>query len=220
MRKEFREENLEKWEKAISEVFPNGIPEKCEWSNNEEIVKVLNIIGKANLNHTFYPTGGGFDLGGAELSFEKECINLIDGRTLIVVKPEKLVFNSFKNDKLNILSYFRLETRNLEPSGIYDDRCSEYGLEELVCINKSKYVSRDYWDNGVYYDENGNEKEFNLKNDTIATRFFNGAFVIFAKGSIYNEVAHSFNAYDGRHNKMSNEKFRQYIEMIVNKLNK
>lgn len=217
MRKEFREENLEKWQKAILEIFPNGIPEKCEWSNNEEIVKVFNIIGKANLNHTFYPTGGGFDLCGAEPSFERDCINLLDGGTLIVVKPEKLIFNSFKDDKSNIWSYFRLETHNLEPSGIYDDRTSEYGSEELVCINKSQYISRDYWDNGLYYDANGNERKFTRK-DTIATRYFRGAFVIFAKGSIYNKMSYPFDAYDGRHNKMNNETFRQYIEKLFNRL--
>ena len=63
----------------------------------------------------------------------------------------------------------------------------------------------------MYYDEYGNEKKF-TKNDTIAIRYFNGSFVIFSKGSYYNADPGAYNA---RHNKMSSDNFREYINKQI-----
>ncbi|MBU3098279.1 MULTISPECIES: hypothetical protein [Clostridium] len=84
----------------------------------------------------------------------------------------------------------------------------------MVDLGKANYIERKFWDIGFYYDKNGSKKEFS-KMATVVTRYFNGSFVIFAKASTYNRVS---STYDGRHNKMSNERFRKYIQSAVDSL--
>lgn len=213
MKDEFRKKYLPMWIDAINNIFPQGIPERCEWTSIDEIIKVLNVIGKANVNHTFYPTGGGLDLTGVDVSHEKNCIKLYTDGTYDVVKPSKLIFNSFKEDGEGEWSYFRLETYPLEPSKVYEEPYED--SEEVVCIDDNMYIARSYWDMGFYYGEDGMERRFTAR-DTVVTRFLKGSFVIFAKPSIYNKIS---GTYDGRHNRMTDEVFRNYIERAVCKIN-
>lgn len=214
MRADFRNEYLPKWRDAIKNIFPQGIPERCEWTSISEIIKVLNVIGKKNVNHTFYPTGGGLDLIGADVCHEKNCIKLYTGgRAYDVVKPSKLIFNSFKEDCEGEWSYFRLETYPLEPSNVYEEVSGDY--EEVVCIDDNMYIDRGYWDEGFYYGEDGMEKRFTDR-DVVVTRFFKGAFAIFAKPSTYNSIP---DTYDGRHSRMNDELFRSYIERTIQRIN-
>ncbi|WP_143960188.1 hypothetical protein [Litoribacter populi] len=46
------------------------------------------------------------------------------------------------------------------------------------------------------------------------TRWFRGSFVIFCKRSIYNRNP---STYDGRHNKMTTDEFRDYIQRSVDR---
>lgn len=206
----FKEENLYRWGKKIYEIFPNEIPESYIWNDIVEIVKILNIIGENNLNHTFLPTGGGLDLTGADYSEEIGCIKLYFGFIYDIVKPYKLIFHSF-GDSYE-WAYFRLETYELEQSNVYKTKLENN--EEVVDLGNASYIDRKFWDMGFYYDENQNKKEFD-NNATVVTRHFNGSFVIFAKSSIYNRVS---STYDGRHNKMSDERFRKYIRSAVDSL--
>ena len=43
-------------------------------------------------------------------------------------------------------------------------------------------------------------------------RWLSGAFVVFAKGSLYNSITAT---YDARHNQMTAVEFRQYIEGLI-----
>lgn len=157
-----------------------------------------------SLNHAFFPGGGGLDLTGAAQSTEGGCIELHFGGQVEVVKPQKLTFDSF-GDNLE-WAYFRLETGEIEPSGVYENNSFEY--EELTEINPGEYLPRSIWEHGYYgYDENGYEMPL-PKGARVISRCFKGAYVIFAKTSIYNQVP---GTYDGRHNKMSSERFRNYI---------
>ncbi|WP_160680669.1 serine/threonine protein kinase [Clostridium sp. C8-1-8] len=212
--KSFKENNLQKWRIKILEIFNDNVPKRYEWTDINEIIKVLNIIGEENLNHTFFPTGGGLDLSGTGTSSEKDCINLYFGSSLHhdVIKPSKLIFNSFYDDYQ--WAYFRIETCELEPSGVYDTLIRE--SEELMDLGEANYVSRHYWDLGFYHDKQGLEQKLPSK-AAVVTRFFKGSFVIFAKASIYNSVS---GTYDGRHNRMDDERFRKYIETAVDSLNK
>lgn len=212
--KSFKDNNLEKWRMKILEIFSDNVPKRHEWTDIKEIIEILNIIGEQNLNHTFFPTGGGLDLSGAEASSERGCINLCFGSSLHhdVIKPSKLIFNSFYDDYQ--WAYFRIETTELEPSGVYDTLIRE--CEELLDLGDANYVSRHFWDMGYYVDKKGIRKEI-PSDAAVVTRFFNGAFVIFAKASIYNSVS---GTYDGRHNRMDDERFRKYIQTAVDTVNK
>ena len=51
----------------------------------EDIINVLNIIGSIpNLNHMFYPGGGGMDLLKVELATEPDCIALYTGLWILL----------------------------------------------------------------------------------------------------------------------------------------
>lgn len=209
MRDEFIERNLKLWNDKVNEVFEGAVPETYTWTSIEEIVLILNKISGKNLNHVFYPNGGGLDITKVETSHEDGCIKLYCDTTFDVVKPVSLTFNSFNG--LDELSYFRLETSELAPSGVYDNLTSSY--EELVCLDNNRYIDRSYWDAGSYY-EDGVEKKFTDK-DTVVSRIFSGSFVFFAKASLYNRISAT---YDARHNKMSSEQFHDYIKLFANKI--
>ena len=70
-------QNLLQWQEVQEQLFPTTIPAHAEWHNIKDIVSVLQLLGQYNSqNHTFFPDGGGLDLTGANLSYEKDCIEL------------------------------------------------------------------------------------------------------------------------------------------------
>ena len=90
----FKIENENDWKKIHQSIFGDSIPKHLEWTNIDDIIKVLNIIGSIpNSNHLFLPDSGGLDLGGAKLSYEKGCIEL-DLGSAYIVKPKALIFNT------------------------------------------------------------------------------------------------------------------------------
>lgn len=210
-RQSFKEQNLIDWEKTIKDIFSDNVPKVCVWENKNSIVNILNKVSSINsLNHAFFPTGGGQDLEGASLSWEPECINLISGRVYQVLKPEKLIFHSFKEDDQYEWAYFRLETNKLSPTGIYESLYK--GSEELVDLGTNEYANRKVWDQDfLRYDEDGNEIPL-PKKSRLVTRFLEGSFVIFSKASLYNNNP---NTYDARHNEMTDKDFRRHIEDVI-----
>lgn len=198
---DFYENNRQSWIEIQNKIFPTGIPKNCEWTNLDDIVNVLNIIGSVdNSNHMFYPTGGGLDVESSKKSSESNCIEIFTGLTDIL-KPKRLLFESFDDP---IWNYFRIETSELEPTGIYKEK--DYPSEELTEIETGKYVNRSYWDEGEY------QGQKLPKSARVLTRHLKGSFVIFAKSSHYNRNS---STYDARHNKMTAEEFRTYIEKTI-----
>lgn len=198
---DFYEKNRQYWIDIQNKIFPTGIPKHCEWTRLKDIISVLNAIGSAaNSNHMFYPTGGGLDMKSSKISTEDSCIEIFTGLTDIL-KPKRLLFESFN---VPIWNYFRIETFELEPTGVYEGK--DYPSEELTEIITGKYISRSYWDEGEY------QGKKLPKTARVLTRHLKGAFVIFAKSSPYN--LHS-STYDARHNKMTAEEFRAYIEKVI-----
>lgn len=207
MKKEFKTKSLKAWEEILNDIFKNEIPTQKTWNNKVEIIEILNIIGaKKNLNHTFFPGGGGMDLDGAQDSIEDECIDLIFGNVHMLVKPMELSFQSFGVNYE--WSYFRLETEEIMPSGTYDDISEEWKREEVVVLPNNHYVNRNAWDEGEFYNSETDEMEELPSGSYLMVRNRKGSFVIFAKGSLYNEVPIT---YDGRHNKMTAEEFEKHI---------
>ncbi len=199
---EFYKKNKQDWINIQMKIFPNGIPSHCEWTNLNDIVSILNVIGSIrNSNHMFYPTGGGLDIELSKLSTEQSCIEIFTGLTDIL-KPKRLLFESIDANK--DWNYFRIETSELEPTGVYGDK--DYPSEELIEIEQGSYISRSFWDEGEY---KGKKLPTHAR---VLTRHLRGSFVIFSKSSPYN--LHS-STYDGRHNKMTSDEFLLYIKNVV-----
>jgi hypothetical protein len=218
MNDEFRENNLKEWDDLLNNIFQGQIPESRSWTEKKEIIKILQLVGgKPNSNHTFLPEGGGLDaldLKGADESAESDCIELhFVEKPACILKPRVLIFQSF--DKPYEWAYFRLETEELDPSGWYEHLT---GIrEELTELHPGEYIHRSYWEAGCYeFDETG--KELPLPNTArIVFRYFSGSFVIFAKASTYNEINSTGG---GRHSKMTEEEFKEYIGGKVRRLRK
>ena len=166
------------------------------------ICTVLGEIAKVPaLNHMFYPTGGGNTITGVSRSAEPGMIRHIGAKIAEVLKPMKLTFESFDVERES-WNYFRLEVAPVEPVGEgYTD--SEEIRETLTEITPGTYVSYDHWDEGEYFGSP-------LPDDARPVgRYLKGCFVFFSTRSAYNGDP---STYDARHNKMSEEEFRKYIE--------
>jgi hypothetical protein len=212
---EVRENNLKEWDDLLDNIFQGRIPESRSWTEKKEIIKILQLLGsKPDINHTFFPDGGGLDLKGAAVSAEPDCLALhFVEHPPLIVKPNVLIFQSF--EKPYEWAYFRLETKELVPSGWYENLI---GIrEELTELHPGEYVHRSYWDAGFYeFDETG--RELPLPGTArIVFRYFSGSFVILAKASAYNEIS---SIEDGRHSKMTKEEFKEYIGGRIKMLRK
>ncbi|PAD21319.1 protein kinase domain-containing protein [Terribacillus saccharophilus] len=199
--KDDKKSNKSQWKDIQEKLFVQAIPKMASWDDLDDIVKVLNMLGNMpNLNHMFFPSGGGLDLEYAERAGEKGCLLLRAGGFNYIVKP---AFLSVENvDKDFEWSYFRLELDRLNP--ILE--ANQYSREELTEDLPGNYVSWKYGNYGYY--KNGEKLPKGYKN---VERFLSGSFVFFSKLSPYNNTS---GTYDGRHNKMNTSVFRGYIEKM------
>lgn len=208
-RREFREESLSSWRDVVNQL--SGTNSLVSWKSRSDILKVLKLVAdKAPLNHTMHPGGGGLDLTGAVGSREENCIDLDFQGTTTIVLPISLTLVAPANDPLREWAYFRLETGELKPSGVYDD-LGDLDYEEVLELRPGVYVERYHSDAGFYgHDEDGNEVPL-PRGARVVSRVFRGSFVVVAKASTYNCDPEN-DAYDGRHARMSPDEFRTYIE--------
>jgi hypothetical protein len=185
MAEEMGEKNM-KWEKVLKEIFKGPIPESHTWTEKKEIIRALYFLGRdPELNRTYLPDGGWLHLKRGEDSAEPDCLDLhfID-HPVCIVTPRSLTFQAF--GQIYPWAYFRLETKDLEPSGWYPNLS---GIkEELIEISPGDYADRKYWDQGSYeYDETGREIPLSSR-ARIVLRYFSGSFVIFAAASAFHEI--------------------------------
>lgn len=209
MSKDFRTQSIGEWKTLCSTL--SGSADRVEWRELYKIVEILQSIGKqATLNHVFHPGGGGLDLTDSTISVEPNCLIMDFDGIHTLVRPDILELVNFANDPLGEWSYFRLDCAELQPSGVYKEL--EGRNEELLQLEPGKYAERSYWDENFYgYDDNGHEIPL-PDGACVIERVFRGSFVIFAKASTYNMISET---YDGRHNKMSAIKFREYINKSI-----
>jgi hypothetical protein len=108
----------------------------------------------------------------------------------------------------------------LEPSGVYEVEEGEkpfeetHDREEVTQLYPGYYKEYDYYENSYYIEDDDYERPKDMKH---VTRWFRGSFVIFNKGSVYNQTS---STYDGRHNKMTTDEFRDYIQRSVDHFRK
>lgn len=202
----FREYNALQWKEILQKLFPSAVPCRAKWEHTDDIIAVLNILGETSgLNHLFFPSGGGLDLERAvRCEREPGCIELITNGCFNIVKPIRLLFESFNDDPQ--WNYFRLETGGLAPTGVHPNLRRDRLYEELTEVGGEFYASRSCWDDNEY------DGKPLPDNSRVLMRYFRGAFVIFQKTSIYNRIPAT---YDARHNKMGADEFRAYIAKTV-----
>lgn len=197
---DFQKSNLSQWKYVQKKLFGEIIPDRASWSSVEDVVSVLNLLGRMpNLNHMFIPSGGGIDLESVEIANENGCIVLNELGTSIV-KPKRLIAENISKDYE--WSYFRLELDELKP--IFGDVL--FDLEEITEDVPGHYVP---WICGNYgHYEDGTQLPENYR---IVSRYIKGNFVIFLKTSIYNKID---GTYDARHNIVNADEFREYIKEL------
>lgn len=202
---DYRVQNPLQWIEAQKVLFPLELPTRAIWEDVKSIVSVLDFLGNVdNLNHMLFPRSGGLDLERASISREDGCIELLANDLITIVKPKRLMFESFENEPE--WCYFRLETGDLVPSGIYPDLEPSWCEELLTEIDGQTYADYSCWEAGEY------ESLPLPENSRVVKRVFRGDFVIFQKTSLYNMNP---DTYDGRHNKMSADAFRTHIKEVI-----
>ncbi|WP_342554898.1 protein kinase [Paenibacillus sp. FSL R7-0652] len=193
----YKKRNILEWEFYLRDIIPFTLPEKISWTRLEDICNVLSIISNTNLNHMFFPGGGGMDLDEVRPSNEDGFLELKVGY-LLKLKPKRLTLNTF--DASFDWNYFYLETEEIEspfPERYTDEKL--YDLE-LVEISPGEYL------------------EYEDQKLTVGRQIclhLSGGFVLFAKGSYYNSIS---STYDARHNRGTAEDFRNYIQMFIDRL--
>lgn len=205
---EFTRRNRQDWVKAVERMFPGGVPESARWTSLRDIVQAISGVAKRNLNHTLFPSGGGLDVTGIKESAESGCLELIVGTVAYIVRPAFLTFHSSAANPSE--SYFRLTAQPLAPSGVYPGLTGDH--EELVELAPTQYYHRSAWDEQSLGEDDRGKRIPLPKGSRLAIRYFQGVFLIVAKGSLYNSFPET---YDGRHNKMSDSQFRGYMEQLI-----
>ena len=211
---DFERKNLTQWFEIQNILFPSINPQRAIWESSNDILSILKTICKFdNLNHLFFPSGGGLDLTDVAYSHEPDCLELNFGGLVTIVKPKKLLFESFGDEPQ--WNYFRLELGELKAE-MGDTKPDAYdeGVSELSPMKYFPYhIMED--------PDNFREKYPITESSRQVTRQLRGSYVIFCKRSIYNK---SHGTYDGRHEKMDTDTFRKYIERQIylshNKTNK
>ena len=162
-------------------------------------MNVFRFLGKyESLNHMFLPDVGGMDLTYAAILHESDCIELICGGLIYIVKPKKLSFE-FINDEAE-WNYFSSETENLKPTALNHGQQDDYA-EEVYEISPAQYISLEEF-------ENMSKADIDTLKPRHISRYLKGSFVFFHKDSVYNK---SVSKYKGEHDKMTIGDFHNAI---------
>ncbi len=208
---DFKKSQISDWKFLNKYLFGDNPPESTVWRNTEKIINVLNIIGTLPAyNHMLFSDNGGLDFGSAELANEPKCIYIYDStRICFIVKPKCLYYEGF--DEKFEWNYFLLEIDEMEPIFVENGVTS---YEYLVEDYPSHYVSAQYEQYGVYDYDSGVPLPDGYK---CVRRYFRGKFLIVLKNGPYNRIPAT---YDGRHGMCSNNEFRDYLDKMIDIVDK
>ena len=210
MFEDFRIETDIKWNETIKDLFNGDVPNYSEWTSTQQIIDILNQLGKKkNTNHTFFPSGGGLDFSNCKNSIEKGCIELNYGGSIVVAKLTKLTFNAV-NDKDFKSSYFCFYANGLKQSDVYENVSDEI-YEVVAELSPGEYVDLEAYESGYWgFDLNGELQKVPSGTRRVR-RLFNGKMLMVSKSSYYNQIS---STYDGRHNKMSDDDLKTFITAL------
>jgi serine/threonine-protein kinase len=207
LNRNFEKRSKSEWLDIQNDLFPSAMPRRVIWENIDDIINILNIISEhGEINHTLFPGGGGLDLESAKLSYEEGCIELSFNGHAHIVKPKRLIFECFQG--YSDWNYFRLETEGLELIGNHDHIGYDEGLTEIEpCV----YTSYECFE---FDDFNGERLPTSARS---VVRIAKGSFLICLRTGNYNADPAT---YDGRHNKVNADEFRNYIEKNIRNIEK
>ncbi len=200
---DFHIRNQSEWEELQHTLFPCGAPTRATWNQTDVICAVLGEIAKVpSLNHMFYPSGGGNTVTSVSRAAEDGLIALHIGEKIAdLLQPKKLTYESFGLDPN--WNYFRLEAAPINPTGVKGALDSDGIYETLTEVRPGEYIPYHHWDSNEYRGEP-------LPSEARPIgRYLNGCFVFFGTRSIYNLNP---STYDARHNKMTEDEFRDYVQ--------
>ena len=204
--KDFNQSQASEWNFLTKKIFGKYVPKTSKWTNRNDIVAILNVVGSVQAyNHMFFSGEGGLDFHTAELANEEGCIYLYDDLGgCHLVKPKALFYETF-GDYYD-WNYFLLELKELNQQ-LKESNGLEY--EILVEDSPSHYVDgRDYI-YGVYDYDSGKPLP---KESKLVYRYIRGKLLITMKLGPYNRIS---DVYDGRHGQCNYLEFRDYIEKLI-----
>jgi serine/threonine-protein kinase len=204
LNKDYEKENSTKWKSLIYKIFSIEIPERAEWLNYDSILSILKLIPNSGADiHAFFTFGGGEDLEAVKKSNEEGCIELSLGGTTNIIRPRKLMFESFSGDDY-VSMYFRLASDELKESGIYDNKQNNY--EEVTEIEPLHYESRSVWDANEF------KGEYLPSDARLVVRILEGDLLLLCKTSPYRVALDKSN---GSQLNQGPEEFRRYMELLI-----
>ena len=200
----------ESWRHLKRRIFPFSQPEMAEWTELNDITKILNIIcSKSYWNHTFLPDGGGLDFTSVRKSDEDGCIEFEMQGFCNIIRPLKLCFYSPEGELHGEEDYFLLIADELD--FISNEQLE---LKEIITqLSKTEYTQEECynWD-----DFNGETLPQDARK---VIRWRGGKFAIFMGSSRYNQKGiyidgKLINAYSGFHNTIDETEFFNYFKAL------
>lgn len=203
-REKFFAEVEERWRQAIAAVGAAG-EQSLTWTGAGPIAKALRPFLGSQLNHALYPTGGGFDWPAEGKTCETGCLAVLVGEEFIdVFRPARMILEHFPEqvrESFMLIELAPLQADPADPTAVQS--------QELVEIPGRGYRSREVWDRGYLgHDDDGREIPLPAGSRLVA-RWLGGKILLVAKGSIWNSIP---GTYDARHNTLSSEQIRAFIE--------
>lgn len=200
------ERSPRQWRAIAKSFFPVALPLSASWVQTGDIALILGeLAGQSRIHHVFFPDGGGLDLTGVAVYNQVvDCVELDFGGITALVRPSYLNFERFPDD--SGWDYFLLvcdampQIQN-DPFNAIDRAGVEY-LE----LSPGCYANRKHHDLSEFRGEPLPETA------RVVTRYSSGHFLFVHRTSAYNRDS---STYDGRHNKMPPERFRQLIERSI-----
>lgn len=203
---DFNKSQNSDWEFLTQQLFGKYVPSSSTWRETDDIIAVLNIVGKTPAyNHMLLSSFGGLDFSYAAMANEEKWIYLYStSGTCHLVKPKLLQYERFCKDYR--WSYFRLD---LEKSTPIVDLIDKGQREHLVEDVPGHYVDATYVQYGVYDYDTGRALPDGYRE---VIRYVEGSFLFVLKKGPYNYIP---GAYDGRHGLFECDSFRIYIETLM-----
>lgn len=200
---EYEAKTKKQWKDLIQSLFPQKKVSRAIWER-EQISDVLTYISSIKkLTHILFPDGGGLDLLGIKISFEKDCIELCTNAGSYITKPKRLIFDSFSSDQN--WDYFRIESDPLNPISLNNIQEKRFS-EALTELRPGEYTIYECWEHNDF-----NAKDLPQTARPVV-RFFRGDFLIVRNTSNYLKMP---DFYRGIHNKMSSDGFKELIMRLL-----